>query len=587
MYSLYPIFEDAVLSLVPAKPLPTSQNPEIQQAEDYGSKLSIDLSGAKNIKLGVLFTPLEEGQTGADEDFQLVSIGDWGKAEEEHAAGSGGSSAGGGSGAAAAAAVQTDSDAEIMHNVIALYINSPLAYRNGERLYIDSGNEAIVPMLEDGRTLVPLRFIAESLGAQVQWDQEENAACITYHNSSLVFVIDSKYYTKNGRAYPLDTAARLYGDRTYVPVRAVMEAFGKHVAWNDGLVTVSSYASIGENQHVIESLTQKLAYRLYVNGAEIGFFDLDQPICDVVISPGRTEPSVILLKSMNPNAAVHVVQPSGVSGSGTVAVDGKEVQVRISVDPYYYAAGEWGLASINVTNAAFKDMTGIVTWLQPLSVTASAEGAGAAEGICDNSLDTFWSSQGANTVDFDMGEEKNITSVAVSGDHKDGTRRYRFSILYSNDGIHWETAAEDLETTGPADDPELFELENFRARYIRFSAQGNTVNEWNIFYEVRFYESDEQAKQDEQNWEDYFARIDWDGFKTGDALRLAVSAVCNNGETVVFQAEDVLCTSDRADVIMTDGTLLQAVGAGMANITVTVDYHGIKEHVNIAVQVTE
>lgn len=58
--------------------------------------------------------------------------------------------------------------------VIKLKVNSKDAYVNGTKLLLD-----VPPMLRSNRTLVPLRFISESFGAKVEWDQSKNEVCIT------------------------------------------------------------------------------------------------------------------------------------------------------------------------------------------------------------------------------------------------------------------------------------------------------------------------------------------------------------------------------------------------------------------------
>ena len=80
--------------------------------------------------------------------------------------------------------------------------------------------------------MVPLRFLSETFGAQVSWDDATNSATIVSGNDTIVMTIDSAEYTVNGEKKTLDVPAQLMNDRTMVPIRAVLESFGKQLYWN-------------------------------------------------------------------------------------------------------------------------------------------------------------------------------------------------------------------------------------------------------------------------------------------------------------------------------------------------------------------
>ena len=65
-------------------------------------------------------------------------------------------------------------------DTIELWINKPTALVNGVELYIDDTNHKVVPEIINGRTMLPLRFVAENLGATVDWDQDTKTITITY-----------------------------------------------------------------------------------------------------------------------------------------------------------------------------------------------------------------------------------------------------------------------------------------------------------------------------------------------------------------------------------------------------------------------
>lgn len=89
------------------------------------------------------------------------------------------------------------------------------------------------PFVDNGRTFVPVRFIAEELGYKVGWHQETKTVSIEANGIKMLLKIGSKEVTVNGGISYLDEAARLKEERTFVPFRAIAELFGEEVQYND------------------------------------------------------------------------------------------------------------------------------------------------------------------------------------------------------------------------------------------------------------------------------------------------------------------------------------------------------------------
>ena len=87
----------------------------------------------------------------------------------------------------------------------------------------------------DGRTMVPVRFIAERMQAQVTWDATTKQVSITLGERKIQLTIDSKTYLLNGEAKETDTAPVIEPglNRTMVPLRLVSEALGLAVEWEE------------------------------------------------------------------------------------------------------------------------------------------------------------------------------------------------------------------------------------------------------------------------------------------------------------------------------------------------------------------
>lgn len=95
----------------------------------------------------------------------------------------------------------------------------------------------------NGRTQVPLRVVMEQYGCDVKWDSMSSTAIITKGSTTVTVPIGKGYITVNGKNVPMDTAALVQDGHTYLPIRAVLEAFGANVKWDGGKVSVTSSAN--------------------------------------------------------------------------------------------------------------------------------------------------------------------------------------------------------------------------------------------------------------------------------------------------------------------------------------------------------
>lgn len=91
---------------------------------------------------------------------------------------------------------------------------------------------------DNQRTLVPVRFVAEALGAKVGWEAAGQAVPIQKDDQRIRLTIGSKVATVNGEEVAFDTQAVMQGGRTFVPLRFVSEILGVTVKWDDQTNTV-------------------------------------------------------------------------------------------------------------------------------------------------------------------------------------------------------------------------------------------------------------------------------------------------------------------------------------------------------------
>lgn len=90
-------------------------------------------------------------------------------------------------------------------------------------------NQAVAPVVEDGRTLVPLRLISETLGADVSWNPSRREATIETAAYTVVFTIGSTSYTVNGARKTLDVAPKIVNETTMIPMAAFADSIGAKV----------------------------------------------------------------------------------------------------------------------------------------------------------------------------------------------------------------------------------------------------------------------------------------------------------------------------------------------------------------------
>jgi len=90
----------------------------------------------------------------------------------------------------------------------------------------------VQPQIVDGRTLVPFRALAESLGAQVAWDGANRQVTVVKADITIHLTVDSTVATVNGTPVNLDVPATITGGRVLVPLRFLGEGLGAKIKWD-------------------------------------------------------------------------------------------------------------------------------------------------------------------------------------------------------------------------------------------------------------------------------------------------------------------------------------------------------------------
>lgn len=97
----------------------------------------------------------------------------------------------------------------------------------------------VMPQIVSSRTMVPMRGIFEKLDASVAWDSDSRTVTVTSSGGTKICVtIDSTTATVGGKSVTLDAAPMIVNGRTLVPIRFLAESLGAQVGWNSATQTV-------------------------------------------------------------------------------------------------------------------------------------------------------------------------------------------------------------------------------------------------------------------------------------------------------------------------------------------------------------
>ncbi|NLD48800.1 MAG: hypothetical protein GX660_16675, partial [Clostridiaceae bacterium] len=107
------------------------------------------------------------------------------------------------------------------------YIGKSYYFVNGEKKQMDS-----YPFIKDGRTLLPIRYVSETIGASVKWDDNLKMITIVLGDKTVMLWIDKNYALVNGSSVQIDVAPLINDGRTVLPVRFVAESLGLSINWD-------------------------------------------------------------------------------------------------------------------------------------------------------------------------------------------------------------------------------------------------------------------------------------------------------------------------------------------------------------------
>ena len=220
------------------------------------------------------------------------------------------------------------------------------------------------PIIENDRTLVQLRPIAEAMGLNIIYDDIENTVFLSSGNTMMRFSVDSEYVSINGVIKKMDVKMRMKDNYTFVPVRNIAEPFGYLVSYDAATKTVGINKgfslSFFENSATATEKRPDTAHTYYTQSDErFGFENNGRGYCWVcsyamVMSDAKNE-------AVSPVDIAKINESKGYSGSyisghlGIVASFGcKLVPALDKSSPYFggFESEKRGATTLKISSDA-------------------------------------------------------------------------------------------------------------------------------------------------------------------------------------------------------------------------------------------
>jgi len=128
---------------------------------------------------------------------------------------------------------------DVLNKSIVLQINNPYMTVGDTQKEIDPGI-GTKPIVDpaSSRTLLPVRAVVEEMNGNVSWNNETREVTLQKGGSTIILAIGNKVAYLNGEAVELDCAPIIKDNRTLLPIRFIAESFGYDVGWNQAEKTI-------------------------------------------------------------------------------------------------------------------------------------------------------------------------------------------------------------------------------------------------------------------------------------------------------------------------------------------------------------
>ncbi len=403
-------------------------------------------------------------------------------------------------------------------------------YVNGEKVVFDQQ-----PVIQNSRTLVPMRAIVEKMQAEVQWAENTRTVHCTRDDTRVDLKIGSDVVMKDYKISRLDITPQIIGGRTMIPLRFIGEAFGADVQWDgatqsayitiappkkapgpkfDTVVAPVAVSASGSDQGTVakNAVDGDLATRWAADcGTVKKHLDIDLGTEKTVfgiglawyMGNGRVYSFAVSVSSDGQNFTDVIA--NGKSSGKTEGVqnhaftetkaryiritgkgNAKNTYAHLSEAVIYGPEGAPATTIKNSTTEASKKAAAekkLIT--APTSKKLELESATATDGqssamyAIDGDGSTKWSadcSKKAQSITVDIGKEKLLTAIGIKW-YKGGMYTYTYRIEVSADGENF-TEVVASGTSKNVNDMQYARLGDDRGRYVRitvFDSKGVSV----------------------------------------------------------------------------------------------------------------
>ena len=179
-------------------------------------------------------------------------------------------------------------------DMIELWIGKNKARVNGKEQAIDPNNPQVVPEIVNSRTMVPLRFVAEKLGAEVGWfDKTKHIVVIYGPYKTALFRLGNSEYLANSSMLNSRIAPMMKNNKVFFDPQPIIEHFGGSFTWNSASRTLT--ISLGSR-----SLTHTVGTNYaVVNGTRTPLDSSNSQVVSMVVNQRPLLPADFVAKSMN------------------------------------------------------------------------------------------------------------------------------------------------------------------------------------------------------------------------------------------------------------------------------------------------
>ncbi len=395
---------------------------------------------------------------------------------------------------------------------------------NDNFLYSD-----VPPTIINDRTLIPMRALLEALGADVTWDEATATATAENKTTKLVITENQRTVYVNDAPVELDVPAMIINGRFMIPVRFVSESLGADVEWKEKgqivkisaeVVTKQSAQAYAQNwdfpyaipivratqsgddgtgNTIQNSFDASVSTRWAVQGTEDsdawGIYDLgsvyslDKIRIAFMQGDVRTYTFDIAVSEDGDN---YTTVLEGQESSGTTSeleaydLNGVKAQY-VKFIGYGNTVNKWNSILETVFTEKKFDIENMIR-----VVDVEQSGDDGTGNTIENSIDGLtsnrWAVQGKDGEAwgiYDLGKSYSLDNIWIAFMQGD-VRVYTFDIAVSNDRENWKTVLASQKSSGTTPNLEAHGLGGVKARYVKFIGRGNSVNLWNSLSEVVF-----------------------------------------------------------------------------------------------------